>query len=162
MPCSNLKRSQSLRASVATALVMWFFSTSAIAAEEGGLYIAGDGFSFQRAAERALAQNPHGQRFFVLALPAEAAALTRTASQQAMSLRGRVVAAGGVLLVCQRDFDNGSIDRATLVPEIVAVRGFPPPGSSALAPGSRYFPDEKPDNLPRSDEALRRLRATCS
>ena len=42
---------------------------SAASAAEGGLYIAGAGFSFQQAAERALAQNVGGSRFFVLTLP---------------------------------------------------------------------------------------------
>jgi hypothetical protein len=162
MPCLNFPRFLSLLASVATPLAMWSVSTGAFAAGEGGLYVAGDGTTFVRAAEQALAKNPKGQRFFVLVMPAEAAALTAAGSKQAVSLRGRVVAAGGVLLVCQRDIDNGSLDRARLVPAVVAVRGFPPPGSNALPHGERYFPGENPDNLPRSNEALLRLRSTCS
>jgi hypothetical protein len=162
MPCLNFPRFRSLLASVATPLAMWSVSTGAFAAGEGGLYVAGDGTTFVRAAEQALAKNPKGQRFFVLVMPAEAAALTAAGSKQAVSLRGRVVAAGGVLLVCQRDIDNGSLDRARLVPAVVAVRGFPPPGSNALPHGERYFPGENPDNLPRSNEALLRLRSTCS
>jgi hypothetical protein len=48
------------------------------------------------------------------------------------------------------------------VPGVVAVRGWPPPGSNALPAGQRYFADENPDNLPASNEALRRARTTCS
>lgn len=162
MRCLNVPRFRSLLASVATPLAIWSVSTGAIAADEGGLYVAGEGTTFVRAAEQALAQNPKGQRFFVLVLPAEAAALTAVASKQAVSLRGRVVAAAGVLLVCQRDIDSGSINRARLVPAVVAVRGFPPPGSNALPHGERYFPGENPDSLPRSNDALLRLRSTCS
>jgi hypothetical protein len=158
----NVSRLRSLLVSVAAPLAIGSIPAGAIAAGEGGLYFAGDGSTFVRAAEQALAKNPKGQRFFMLVLPAEAATLTKAASQRAVTLRGRVVAAGGVLLVCQRDIDNGAIDRAKLVVATVAVRGFPPPGSNALPPGERYFPDENPDNLPRSNEALLRLRSTCS
>jgi hypothetical protein len=43
------------------------------------------------------------------------------------------------------------------------VRGWPPSGSSAtLPPGERYFQGENPAVLPASNEALRRLRSTCS
>lgn len=135
---------------------------TALAQEEGGLYIAESGFSFEQAANRALAQNPKGQRFFVLALPPNSAALTKAAPKSAAAVRQRVTAAGGVLLVCQRDIDNRSIDAATLVPGVVPVRGFPPAGSNALPHGERYFPGENPDNLPRGNEALRRLRSACS
>ena len=135
-------------------------AASAFAQTEGGLYIAGSGFTFQQAAERAMAQNPGGQRFFLLSIPPETTALTTNAAGAA--LRDRVVAANGVLLVCQRDLDSGKIAAGTLAPGVVAVRGFPPAGSTALPPGERYFKDENPANLPESNEALRRLRSTCS
>jgi hypothetical protein len=162
MPCMNSARLRSLLASVAVPLAIGSISAGAMAAAEGGLYLAGDGSTFVRAAEQALAENSKGQRFFMLVLRAEAAALTKAASKRVVTLRGRVVTAGGVFLVCQRDIDNGSINRAKLVVTTVAVRGFPPPGSNALPPGERYFPDENPDNLPRSNESLLRLRSTCS
>jgi hypothetical protein len=60
---------------------------SALAQDEGGLYIAGSGFSFEQAANRGLAQNPKGQRFFVLALPPNATALTRAAPKSAAAVR---------------------------------------------------------------------------
>jgi hypothetical protein len=135
---------------------------TALAQDEGGLYIAGSGFTFEQAAGRALAQNPKGQRFFVLALPPNVAALTRSAPKSVATIRERVTAAGGVLLLCQRDIDNGSVEASTLAPGAIPVRGFPPAGSNALPPGERYFAGENPDKLPRSNEALRRLRAACS
>lgn len=133
-----------------------------LAQEEGGLYIAGYRFSFERAAEQGLTRNPPGQRFFVLALPQKAAALTTAASPSAVAVRDRVVAAGGVLLVCQRDIDRGKIDAATLVPGVVAVRGFPPRGSNAIPRGERYYPDEDRANLPRDNNSLKRLRKACT
>jgi hypothetical protein len=133
------------------------------AQSEGGLYVAGGaGFTFQQAAERGVAQNPGGQRFFVLAVPPETAALMTTASRALAAARNRVIKANGVLLVCQRDIDRGKVNPANLVPGVVAVRGWPPPGSQALPDGQRYYPGENPANLPAANEALRRLRSTCS
>lgn len=132
---------------------------------QGGLYVAGDGFSFDTAAQRGLAHNPGGRRFFLLTLPSEAGALRRRAPPSQARLRDRVLAANGVLLVCQRDLDNGHIDAAELVAEVVAVRGWPPKhgaGSHALPPGQRYFPGEDRSTLPAANEALRRLRSTCA
>jgi hypothetical protein len=131
---------------------------TASAAAEGGLYIAGTGFSFQQAAERALAQNSGNSRFFLLTLPPEAGALGSRATPAQQRLRERVVAANGVLLVCQRDLDNGRISAGGLAPGVVPVRG----NSSNLPAGQRYFADENPADLPAANKALRRLRSTCS
>ncbi len=150
------------RSWAAAALLACALSPAARAQGEGGLYIAERGFSFQQAAERGLAQNPRDARFFVLALPPHSDALLSTAPRSAAAVRERVTAGGGVLLVCQRDIDNGSVDASRLAAAVVAVRGFPPAGSNALPAGERYFRGENPDNLPRSNEALRRLRAACS
>jgi hypothetical protein len=137
--------------------------SSAMAQSEGGLYIAGDaGFKFQQAAERGLAQNPGGRRFFVLSVPPQTSALKKSAPGQLARLRDRVIAGNGVLLVCQRDIDKGRIDPAELVPGVVAVRGWPEPGSNEIPPGKRYFADEDTSRLPAANEALRRLRSTCS
>jgi hypothetical protein len=133
-------------------------SSAAGAAAEGGLYIAGAGFSFQQATERALAQNPGGSRFFVLTLPPEAGALGGRATPAQQRLRDRVVAANGVLLICQRDLDNGRISTDGLVPGVVPVRG----SSTELPAGQRYFAGENPAELPAANKALRRLRSTCA
>jgi hypothetical protein len=146
----------------AAAFIACALPGTSLAQAEGGLYIAGYRFNFERAAEQGLARNPPGQRFFVLALPPNSAALTTAATQASAEVRDRVVASGGLLYVCQRDIDNGSIDAATLVPGVVAVRGFPPRGSDAIPRGERYFPDENRDQLPRSNRTLKRLRSTCT
>ncbi|MBS0594422.1 MAG: hypothetical protein JSR84_13215 [Proteobacteria bacterium] len=131
-------------------------------AAQGGLYIAGDGFSFRQAADRGLAQNPGGQRFFVLLLPPETAAALRSANPAQARLRERVQAGNGQLLVCRRDLDRARIATEALADGVAAVRGFAPAGSPQLPHGERYFPDEDPARLPASNEALRRLRSTCS
>ena len=135
---------------------------SAGAQSEGGLYIAGAGSTFQQAAQKGIKNNPRGQRFFMLSLPPETRALMVNATQQLAALRDRVVAANGVLYVCQRDIDNGKIDASNLVSGVVAVRGWPQSGSDALPHGGRYFEDEDPSKLPASNNALRRLRSTCA
>lgn len=143
-------------------LLLGWASSLAAARSEGGLYVADGSFSFQVSAQRALAQNPRGTRFFLLALPPQTAALRRSASGQVATLRQQVTAANGVLLVCQRDIDAGRVDAADLVAGVVAVRGWPPKGSNELPQGQRYFAGEDPARLPAADEALRRLRSSCS
>jgi hypothetical protein len=129
---------------------------------EGGVYIAGNGFSLEQAATRGLAQNPGGQRFFLLVLPPHTRALALTAPEPEVALRNRILAGNGQLLVCQRDIDSGAIDPSNLAHGVITVRSWPPPGSNELPDGQRYFANEDPVNLPQSNESLRRVRATCS
>ena len=159
---SRPTRSRRLAQLVAAVILACVAQFATAQQREGGLYIAGYEFNFEQAASRGLAQNPKGRRFFVLTLAPNAGALMKSAPQSSIALRERVIRSNGVLLVCQRDIDRGSIDAAQLAPGVVAVRGFPPPGSNAIPSGERYFPDENRDVLPRSNEALRRLRSTCS
>lgn len=166
-PITRVAKTARAASLIAAALLAACGAASAQAGQggQGGLYIAGDGFSFEVAAQRGLAQNPGGRRFFLLTLPAEAGALRRRAPPTLARLRDRVITGNGVLLVCQRDLDNGHIDAGELIAEVVPVRGWPPKrgsGSNALPPGARYFPGEDPRHLPAANEALRRLRATCS
>ena len=137
-------------------------AASAWAQSEGGLYVAGAGSTFQVAAQQALAQNPGGRRFFVLALPPETVALTTRASAAQRTLRERVQAGNGVLFVCQRDVDNGRVARTLLAPGVVVVRGWPPGQAGELSDGRRALAGEDPATLPASNEALRRLRSSCS
>jgi hypothetical protein len=130
--------------------------------QEGGLYIAGAGFDFRVAVERGIAQNQGGTRFFVLAVPPASAALSQLANDELVAIRNRATAAGAVFVVCQRDIDAGLVTVNDLVPGVVVARGWPPPGSNELPHGARYFPNEDSANLPASNEALRRLRSTCS
>jgi hypothetical protein len=151
------------KASLRVAAVLAITAGTAMAQNaEGGLYIAGDGFSFKTAAERGLAQNPGGRRFFLLTLPPAAASLRLNATPAQTRLRERVMAGNGVLLVCQRDLDNRRLNAAQLVPQVVPVRGWPPKGGNELPPGERYFPGEDRSMLPAADEALRRLRSACA
>lgn len=73
-----------------------------------------------------------------------------------------MIAANGAPMVCRRDIDNGRIDPALLVSEVVVVRGWPAPGEAGLAPGQRYFAQEGRSSLPTVNQNLRSLRATCS
>jgi hypothetical protein len=144
------------------ALVVCMLPLSAAAQPEGGLYVAGASFSFEQAADDGLSRNSGGGQFFLLALPPQTEALTTKASRSQAAARQRVIDGNGVLLVCQRDIDNGSVDASRLVPGVVPVRGWPTAGSNDLPAGKRYFPDEDPAKLPQSSEMLRRLRSACS
>lgn len=126
----------------------------------GNLYVAGSGFDFPSTAERAVAQNP-GTRFFLLAIGDAIRYLTLTAPPELVEVRNRVARTNVQFLVCERDLQNG-YRLGDLVPGTVAVRGFPPPGSTALPIENKFYADEDPANLPWSTETLRRLRATCS
>jgi hypothetical protein len=154
----------SLRARVCTVAGTLCVSAVPVASaqSEGGLYIAGAGFTFQQAAQQGIAKHPGGQRFFVLAIPPETRAMTTTASGQLAAARERVIAAGGVLYVCQRDIDNGKIAAASLAPGVLAVRGWPRVRTDAMPLGARYFKDEDPATLPASNNALRQLRSACA
>lgn len=146
------------------AVLACLVGTGAVAADppEGGLYIAGAGFDFRVAVERGIAQNPGPNRFFVLALPPTSAALSQLANDELVALRNRARSAGAVFLVCQRDVDAGRVTLSDLISGVVIVRGWPPPGSNELPPGVRYFANENPADLPAGNEALRRLRSTCT
>ena len=88
--------------------------------------------------------------------------LSLTAPEEMVEVRQRVARGDVVFLVCQRDLDSGRYRLFDLVPGVVAVRGWPPPGSDALPADQKYYPGEDQANLPTSTELLRRLRATCS
>lgn len=139
----------------------WLLATAA-AAEVGGLYIAGTNFTFEEAVERGIAQNANSTRFFVLTVGKAVRGLSVVAPPELVEIRGRGATAGALYLVCQRDLDRGDFSLTDLVPGVVPVRGFPPPGSNELPVREKYYPDEDPANLPEATELLRRLRATCS
>lgn len=147
---------------IAFAAAVCAAAAAAAHAQDGGVYIAGYGFDFAKAASQALRTNPAGQRFFLLVLPPETRALEATATGRLVTLRDRVTSAGGVLMVCRRDVDSGKINLGALVPGVVAVRGWPPAGSPEPPPGERYFEGENRDVLPASNQGLRRLRSTCA
>lgn len=134
----------------------------AAAQSSGGLYVAGANFSFEQTVERALAQNPSPGRFFVLAIGNAVRGLSPVAAPEIAEVRGQALARGAVFLVCQRDLDRQIFNMLDVIPGVIAVRGWPPPGSNALPVGALHYPDENPQLLPASAEALRRLRATCS
>jgi hypothetical protein len=156
-------RSRATRIAVAATIFAALAPAGAHAQSEGGLYITGGaGFTFQQAAEQGMAQNPGGQRFFLLALPPQTSALYRNATGAPARARDRAIAANAVLLVCQRDVATGKVNASNLVDGVVAVRGWPRVRSPDLPLGERYFKGEDPSDLPASNNALRRLRSTCA
>jgi hypothetical protein len=144
------------------ALSLAFAAPVLVAQAPGGLYIAGDQFDFEQAAQVALAENAAGQRYFVLVLAPASQALSRQASGKPAALRGQISASGGILLACQRDLVSGAVDAKNLVPGVVPVRGWPPPDFDRWPPNQHVYPGEDPAQLPVPTEQLRRARAACS
>jgi hypothetical protein len=134
----------------------------ASAQSAGGLYVAGDSFDFTQTVERALAQHPSPSRFFILATGDAVRGLSVVAPPELVEVRNRGAARGAVYLVCRRDVEREAFQLTDLISGVIAVKGWPPPGSAELPDGTKYYRGEDPSNLPSSTEVLRRLRSTCS
>ena len=142
----------------------WYAIATAAGAQAsgGGLYVAGGNFDFTQAVERALAQNPTPSKFFVLATGDAVRGLSVVAPPELVEVRNRGSARGAVYLVCRRDIERDIFQLDDLVSGVVAVKGWPPPGSNELPEGTTFYRDEDASMLPGSNDLLRRLRSTCS
>ncbi len=143
-------------------LLLCAIATAAGAQGSGGLYIAGGNFDFAQAIDRAVAQNPTPSKFFVLATGDAVRGLSVVAPPELVEARNLGAARGAVYLVCLRDIEREVFRMDDLVSGVVAVKGWPPPGSNELPDGTIHYRNEDPANLPKSMELLRRLRSTCS
>ncbi len=145
-------------------LVLWLYAMASAASAQGGggLYVAGGNFDFTQAVERALAQQQAPSKFFVLATGDAVRGLSVVAPPELVEVRNRGAARGAVYLVCARDIEREVFSLNDVVSGVVAVRGWPPPGSNELPQGTSYYRGEDPSMLPSSNELLRRLRSTCS
>ncbi len=142
----------------------WYAIATAAGAQAsgGGLYVAGGNFDFTQAVERALAQNPTPSKFFVLATGDAVRGLSVVAPPELVEVRNRGSARGAIYLVCRRDIEREVFQLDDLVSGVVAVKGWPPPGSNELPEGTNFYRDEDASMLPGSNDLLRRLRSTCS
>ncbi|HVE88960.1 MAG TPA: hypothetical protein VNA44_04605 [Burkholderiaceae bacterium] len=144
-------------------VLCWYAMATAVSAQgAGGLYIAGTNFDFTQAVERAIAQNPTPSKFFVLATGDAVRGLSVVARPELVEVRNRGAARGAVYLVCRRDVERDAFQMTDLIAGVVAVKGWPAPGSGELPEGTNYYRGEDPSHLPSSTEQLRRLRSTCS
>ena len=144
-------------------VLSWCAMAAAASAQGvGGLYVAGDNFDFTHVVERAIAQHPTPSKFFVLATGDAVRGLSVVAPPELVEVRNRGSASGAVYLVCRRDIEREAFQMTDLVSGVIAVRGWPAPGSAELPEGTKYYRGEDPSNLPSSTEVLRRLRSTCS
>ena len=121
----------------------------AAAQPQGGLYIAGAGFSFQGGGRARDAQNRGGQRFFLLSLPPETAALgvSRPRRHSAACANACSLPTACCWCASATSITAESPPRRWL-PAWCGAR-LAPAGGPALPPGERYFPDENPAQLPR-------------
>ena len=137
----------SLSCRLLVALSLAFAAPALVAQAPGGLYIAGDQFDFEQAAQAALAENAGGQRYFVLVLAPASQAISRQAAGF-VALRGQVSASGGILLACQRDLVSGAIDLKNPAPGVVLLRGWPPPDFDLWPPNSSTTGAKIPRSCP--------------
>lgn len=143
-------------------LLLYATATAAGAQTTGGLYVAGGSVDFVQTIERAVAQNSTPSKFFVLATGDAVRGLSVVAPPELVEARNLGAKHGAVYLVCRRDIERDLFKLSDLTSGVIAVKGWPPPGSDELPEGTNYYRGEDPSNLPKSTELLRRLRSTCS
>ena len=115
-------------------LWLYLIATAAGAQDSGGLYVAGGNFDFTQAVERALAQHPTPSKFFVLATGDSVRGLS-VVRHPSWSKSAIAAPRGGGLLGVWRDIEREAFSLNELVSGVVAVRGWPPPGSNELPRG---------------------------
>lgn len=145
-------------------LIFLFHVTHGVRAaemEEGGVYVAGQGFTLEQAISQALAENASGakRRFWIVVSGRDAA---RLASADADSgLRDSVKhvrAQGGIVYVCESDMRAQGIAPTKLMPEVVPVQGF---GGAPTESGSP-LPPQIDTPLPQDLRHARLILKACA
>lgn len=137
----------------------------AIDADEGPVYVADAAFQVEDVLQEVLVTNRpvRPTRFWVVVTGDQVSFMTK-----AHGITDRKLAKGIDLLrqygaflrVCERDMARLGLVPGDLLPWVEPLKGFD--ADVPRAADDRYFADERPDELPASVEALRRLRAACS
>jgi hypothetical protein len=127
--------------------------------EAGGVYIAGEAFSFEQAAAEALrdrAASPVDPAA-VLVLGGQMRRLTlKGTTPEQRSLAEKLQAAGAAVYVCERDLRAARLSPGELLPGVRIERGWTRAEAQAQV-GSRKEPEKRtPEGL------LRRIRRLCA
>ncbi|OGA28448.1 MAG: hypothetical protein A3I01_01245 [Betaproteobacteria bacterium RIFCSPLOWO2_02_FULL_65_24] len=127
--------------------------------ETGGVYVAGEGFSFEQAAADALRERASSPAdpLAVLVLGGEVRRVTlKGTTPELRSLADKLQAAGATLYVCERDIRAARLNPAEFLPGVRIERGWTRAEAQANV-GSRKEADS------RAPEAmLRRIRRLCA
>jgi intracellular sulfur oxidation DsrE/DsrF family protein len=130
---------------------------SAANAQEGGVYISGQGASFDQAVEQALAERSRqNARFWIVVSGSEVGKLTRSPVNAEVAERIRELRElGGVIYACESDLERQAISEDELLDGVERVAGY-----GAAKPG---FPVAQAENgLPASVPQTRLILRSCA
>lgn len=137
----------------------------ALDAEEGPVYVADAGFQVEDVLQEVLVTNRpvRPTRFWVVVTGDQVSYMTKgygITDRKLVKGIDLVRQYGAFLRVCERDMTRLGLVPGDLLPWVEPLKGFD--ADAPKAADDRYFADERPDELPASVEALRRLRSACS
>lgn len=142
---------------VAALLAFAAVEASAANAEEGGVYISGQGASFDQAVAQALAERSReNARFWIVVSGSEVGKLTRNPANAEMAERIRQLRElGGVIYACDSDLERQAISEDELLDGVERVAGY-----GATRPG---FPVAQPESgLPAGNSQNRLILRSCA
>jgi intracellular sulfur oxidation DsrE/DsrF family protein len=156
-PCRSQLERNFRGVAAASLLAFVAMASPAVMAEEGGVYISGQGVSFDQAVTQALAERSHENvRFWIVVSGSEVGKLTRSPANVEVAERIRQLRElGGVIYACESDLEQQSISEDELLDGVERVAGF-----GAAKPG---FPVPQPESgLPASNVQNRLILRSCA
>lgn len=149
---------RNFRVAVLVALLAFpVVEASAANAEEGGVYISGQGASFDQAVAQALAERSReNARFWIVVSGSEVGKLTRSPVNAEVAERIRQLRElGGAIYVCESDLERQAISEDELLDGVERVAGY-----GTAKPG---FPAPQPESgLPASTAQNRLILRSCA
>jgi intracellular sulfur oxidation DsrE/DsrF family protein len=124
--------------------------------EVGGVYVAGDGFTLEQAAEDALRERGTGRQAVAVIGPEVARLVAVKATPRTLDLAQKLQAAGIPVYACERDVRALGVFRADLVGGVRVERGWTRLEASEAAGERLAAKDGTPEGQ------LRRLRRLCA
>lgn len=140
---------------VAILLPLAGWISSPALAEDGGVYVSGQGFTLEQAVDQALAESARrdNERFWIVVSGSEVGRVTKTGAGGEIVERIRKVRdLGGAVYVCQSDLARHAISEEELLEGVERISGYgtPAPGFPAAQAGSGL-----PSSVPQSRLILR-------
>lgn len=134
------------------ALLAAVFATTGFAWAQGGVYVAGQGFSLEQAAEQALREQVGGAPFWIVASGQEARRVVE--GEGAHELLARVRERGGIVYACESDLPRA---QERTLPQGVGLVGQPEPATPTIVMPA----GTETEVLPESVRQNRLILRTC-
>lgn len=153
------------KSAVATLMILLTTVVGAVEPDEGPVYVADAQFQLEEVLQEVLVTNRPTRltRFWVVVTGDQVALLTKShgiTDRKLVKGMDLMRQFGAFLRVCENDLSRLGLVAGDLLPWVEPVKGF---GATApKAADDRFYADERPDELPASVEALRRIRTACS